>query len=522
MIETMTSPKLASRLSRRDLLKAGLGTAALALVSKTGARAESKADRPNILFLMADQHRGDCLSSAGHPAVRTPHMDRLAVEGVRFRCAYSSTPTCTPARSAILTGLSPWRHGMLGYGKVAEKYPSEMPRALRDAGYYTLGIGKMHWTPQRCLHGFHQTILDESSRVQSPDFRSDYRAWFYSQAPNLDPDATGLTFNDYRSKAFVLPEELHPTHWTGQTAVNFIERYDREEPFFLKVSFARPHSPYDPPERWMKACEGASIPDASVGKWAEKYAPRSDDTNNIWHGSMGPEQVHRSRQGYYGSVAFVDEQIGRILEVLDRRGLTERTLIVYTSDHGDMTGDHHLWRKSYAYEPSARIPMLLRWPDGLASGPRGVVMDQPVELRDLLPTFLDAASATSPIELDGKSMLALARGETSGWRPYIDLEHDICYGPENHWSALTDGHSKFIFHARSGEEQFFDLDHDPMELNDLAGDPAAKDRVGLWRERLIEHLAPRGETFVSGGKLTLRPTSTLYSPNYPGPQKSNG
>ena len=136
---------------------------------------------------MSDQHRGDCLGADGNSAIQTPNLDRLAAGGVRFRCAYSSTPTCTPARAALLTGMSPWQHGMLGYGQVAEHYSVELPRLLRDIGYYTLGIGKMHWTPQRTLHGFHRTILDESGREESPGFRSDYRSWLFSEAPDADP-----------------------------------------------------------------------------------------------------------------------------------------------------------------------------------------------------------------------------------------------------------------------------------------------------------------------------------------------
>ena len=467
-----------------------------------------------MLLLMADQHRADCLGADGNPAIHTPNLDRLAAEGARFRCAYSSTPTCTPARSALLTGLSPWRHGMLGYGRVAEKYPLEMPRALREAGYHTLGIGKMHYHPQRNPHGFHQMLLDESGRAESPEFRSDYRAWFWSEAPGLDPDATGISWNDHRSKIYVLPERLHPTRWTADVAVRFLEQYNRPEPFFLKVSFARPHSPYDPPERWMRRYAEAALPKAVVGAWASRYAPRSDPSNELWHGDLGAEQVRRSRQGYYGSVSFLDEQIGRILEALEKRSWLEQTLILYTSDHGDMTGDHHLWRKSYAYQASARIPMLMRWPSGLMASRRGQVLAQPVELRDVLPTCLEAASAPARQELDGRSLLALLRGEA--WREHLDLEHDICYSPENHWSALTDGRWKYVFHAPDGREQLFDLDRDPAELNDLASEAAHEAQLRRWRNRLIEHLAVRGERFVNNGRLQLRPEKYLYSPNYPG------
>ncbi len=484
------------------------------LGAAAAARWGRAAERPHLLLLMADQHRADCLGADGNRLIHTPHLDRLAAEGALFRCAYSTTPTCTPARSALLTGLGPWRHGMLGYGRVAEKYPLEMPRALRDAGYYAFAIGKMHYHPQRNSHGFHQVLLEESGRAESPDFRSDYRGWFFSEAPHLDPDATGIGWNDYRSAVYALPERLHPTRWMGDTAVRFLESYNRPEPFFLKVSFARPHSPYDPPERLMRRYADADLPPAQVGAWAARYAPRSDSSNSIWHGDMGAAQVRRSRQGYYGSVTFVDEQIGHILAALEKRGWLDRTLILFTSDHGDMTGDHHLWRKSYAYQSSARIPMLMRWPSGLLSARRGQVLAQPAELRDILPTLLDAASAAPPASLDGRSLLSPLRGEP--WREFIDLEHDVCYSPANHWNALTDGRWKYIFHARDGAEQLFDLTRDPAELHDLAPEAAHAAQLRLWRGRLIDHLAERGDRWVKAGRLALRPESHLYSPNHPG------
>ena len=465
---------------------------------------------------MDDQHRGDCLGVAGNPAAHTPHLDRLATEGACFRQVYSSTPSCTPARAALLTGMSPWNHGMLGYSQVAEKYPVEMPRLLRDAGYYTLGIGKMHYTPQRNLHGFHETILDESGRRFSADFRSDYRAWFQSVAPTRDPDLTGISFNSYRAAPFALPEELHPTRWTGDVAASFLEHYSAAAPFFLKVSFARPHSPYDPPQRWFDHYADKPLPKRVVGDWAAKYAPRSDESEDLWHGDLGEAQVRTSRQGYYGSVSFVDEQVGRLLEILERRGMLEDTLIIFCSDHGDMTGDHHLWRKSYAYDASARVPLLMRCPKGLCDDMRGRSFDAPVELRDILPTFLDAAGGLeAPRPLDGRSLLDLTRGRGEKWREWIDLEHDICYDKQNHWSALTDGRVKYIYHAFDGTEQLFDLAQDPQELRDLAGDPAHADTLRLWRGRLAEHLAPRGEDWVRNGAPIPRPKSILLSPSYP-------
>jgi arylsulfatase A-like enzyme len=466
-------------------------------------------------MLMSDQHRGDCLGADGNRAISTPNLDELASQGARFRHAYSSTPSCTPARAALLTGMSPWRHGMLGYGRVAERYPVEMPRLLATAGYYTAGIGKMHWHPQRNPHGLHQMLLDESGRAQSPDFVSDYRAWFKEEAPNLDPDATGIGWNDYRAAEYALPERLHPTTWTADRAVEFLDSYERSEPFFLKVSFARPHSPYDPPSRFMDAYKDAPLPAAGSGKWAERYRERSGEGNSIWHGDLGAEQVRHSRQGYYGSISFIDEQIGRVLEALDQRGEMDETLILYFSDHGDMTGDQHLWRKCFAYEPSARIPMIVRWPAGLVGAQRGEVLDEPVEIRDVLPTLLDAAGEGEREESDGRSMLSLLRRPRGEWREYIDLEHSICYSPRNHWTALTDGRTKYIYHALDGEEQLFDLEADPGELEDLAAAAAHEAKLRLWRNRMTGHLSERGEPFVKNGKLAPRPEPFLYSPHYP-------
>lgn len=487
-----------------------------AALSASGAPAQRPHSRPNILLLIADQLRGDCLGIDGNRSIRTPHLDQLGREGAYFRCAYSSTPSCTPARAALLTGLSPWHHGMLGYGRVAKGYAVEMPREFAKAGYYTAVIGKNHFTPQRNSHGFRQEILDESGREESIDFRSDYRSWFWSVAPSLDPDRTGLLWNDYRGAPYALPEELHPTHWTGETAVRFLRDYQRPEPFFLKVSFERPHSPYDPPPRFWKQYQNADLPQAKVGEWAKRYAPPSGPDYEIWHGDLGPRQVRESRQGYYGSVSFVDEQIGRILGTLERRHLLENTFILFLSDHGDMTADQNLWRKCYAYEPSARIAMLLRWPANLVTAQRGQVITQSVEIRDVFPTLLDAAGVDrSALRLDGESLLDLVRGGAK-WREYIDLEHDVCYSPANHWNALTDGRTKYIFHAQNGEEQLFDLTNDPCELHDRAKDASRKDTLHLWRQRLIDHLAERGDRFVKNGKLALRPDSYLYSPNYPG------
>jgi len=230
---------------------------------------------------------------------------------------------------------------------------------------------------------------------------------------------------------------------------------------------------------------------------------------------LGVDQAKKSRRTYYASITFIDEQIGRVLAALKKSGMDDNTLIIFFADHGDMLGDHHLWRKTYAYEGSAKIPMLLRWPKAMGmDNHRGKTLPQPTELRDVLPTFLDAAGASIPEHLDGKSLLELVRGNTKGWRRFIDMEHSMCYN-KDHWNALTDGKVKYIYYAYDGREELFDLTNDPGETRNLAAKPAQKNTLLKWRRRMVGHLSERGEQFVSGGKLSIRKKRFLYSPHFP-------
>lgn len=212
--------------------------------------------QPHIIFIMTDQQRADALGCAGNPAIKTPNIDALAKEGVMFNQTYSPVPSCTPARSCLLTGMEPWNNGMLGYGRVARKYKYEMPRMIREGGYYTFCVGKNHWFPQKSLHGFNGTLVDESGRIEQDGYVSDYRDWFKLEAPGQDPDKTGVGWNSRLAKPFALDVELHPTNWIGNTAVNFLDKYNVDAPLFLKVSFERPHSPYDPPQSSLDRYKG--------------------------------------------------------------------------------------------------------------------------------------------------------------------------------------------------------------------------------------------------------------------------
>ena len=474
--------------------------------------------KPHIILIMADQHRGDALGCMGNPAVISPNIDKLSEEGTLFCNGYSSTPSSTPARAGLLTGMSPWRHGMLGYGRVAMQYRYEMPAMLREQNYYTFGIGKMHWSPQKSLHGFHGTLLDESRRAETKYFISDYRLWLQIQMPGVNPDLTGIGWNEHRAGTYKLPEELHPTAWTGKMACELIQNYNNESPLFLKVSFARPHSPYDPPQRLLDEYEETEIPAPYIGDWCSKYATQLDPVKadkDAPFANFGAEYAKNSRKYYYANVTFIDEEIGKIIQALKDKGMYDNALICYVSDHGDMLGDHYHWRKTYPYEGSTHVPYIIKWPESFGIK-EGIKVDEPVELRDLLPTFLDASGAQIPEEMDGLSLLALVdESRKHTWRQYIDLEHATCYAKENYWCALTDGKIKYVWNFYTGEEELFDLSKDPGELRNLVSEKHYRKMLADLREAMVKHLSERGEGVVKEGKLVVRKERLLYSPNYP-------
>jgi arylsulfatase len=488
--------------------------ALLGTVVSSNGKAQDK-QKPNLILIMTDQQRFDCIGAMGNPYISTPNIDELANEGALFFNAYSSTPSSTPARAGLLTGSSPWEHGMLGYYKIADKYTNEMPQMLKDAGYYTFGIGKMHYTPQRNLHGFHGTFLDESGRVESSDFVSDYRQWFAMEVPGLDADATGIGWNAHQGAEYVLEERLHPTQWTGDEAIRFINNYNLDKPLFLKISFARPHSPYDPPKRYAEMYMDKEVKAPWVGDWCQKFADRPN-IPDAPYGDFGLDHSLESRRYYYGAITFIDDQIGRIIQTLKDNRLYDNSLIIFLSDHGDMLGDHYHWRKTYAYEGSSHIPFIVKPPKGFDySLNKNKTLDQVVEIRDVLPTFLEAAHIEQPTDMDGMSIIPLLKNDKADWRPYIDMEHAAIYEHDNYWAGLTDGKMKYIWFFRTGEEQLFDLKEDRGEEVNLINNKKYKSKLNYWRNEMVKHLSNRGEPYVKDGKLQVFDKNVLISPNYP-------
>lgn len=473
----------------------------------------------NVLLLMADQFRGDCLGCAGNTAIETPYLDELASEGVRFSHAYSAVPSCVPARSIMMSGMNQWHTGILGMGPgmggMPDNFAHTLPGEFAKAGYHTQGVGKMHFCPQRALNGFHNTIIDESGRVEDPGFVSDYREWFEEHKQGrMGYRDHSVGWNSWMARPSHLPEWLHATSWTADEAIAFLKRRDPNKPFFLKVSFNRPHSPYDPPQVYYDMYRDADLPEPVVGDWADmnldaKEAQKTD----AWRGARSNRETKRAKAAYYASITHVDHQIGKLFYEMKKAGLYDDTVIMFVSDHGDMLGDHYLWRKTYAYEGSSHIPFILK-ASQRQSIPAGSVIDQVVELRDVMPTLLDAAGLKIPNICDGRSVIPLLQGKTE-WRQYIHGEHCTCYHTDQENHFITDGHYKLVWLDNLDTWQFFDLDRDPGECHNCILEESYQKEIEQFRKYLYEELLERQSPLVDdNGFVPKTSGENLQSPHY--------
>ncbi|MDX1682223.1 MAG: arylsulfatase [Phycisphaeraceae bacterium] len=459
--------------------------------------------QPNILLIVVDQWRSDTLGCAGHPCVRTPHLDRLAADGVRFTNAYSATPTCVAARASLLTGLSQERHGIVGYTESVDwRYETTLAGTLADAGYHTQCVGKMHVKPYRNLMGFHNVVLHDGY-LHTVQARTDDYTLYDDYLPDLRrrlgrPEAdfldSGIGCNGYAVAPWPYDESLHPTTWVTDQAVDFLHRRrDPSRPFFLKVSYHRPHPPLDPPASFLDEYRAIDPPEPVCGDWAQdRELPHGTSVESpVPH---DPAQIRLARQAYYAQCTHIDTQINRLTHALIRRGAEANTAIVFVSDHGEMLYDHHQISKAMPFEASAGIPCIVRPPRRWDRAvERGSECDEVVELRDVLATCCDFAGIDRP-DTDGLSMLGAADGRET--RPWLHGEH-LQGERSNQW--LTDGREKYIWWSQTGEESFFDLTEDPQELHEIAADNP--ERVTTWRERMVDVLRDREEGFVDDDQL---------------------
>lgn len=470
--------------------------------------------KPNVLLIMVDQMRADCLSILDHPVVDTPHIDQLARNGILFEHAYAATPTCVPARASLLTGMSQTSTGRVGYeDKVPWDYEHMMPEVFAKEGYHTQCVGKMHTYPTRNLCGFHNIELHDgymhynrfkfnTNTSESFDQTDDYLPWLRERAGSqVDLIDAGLDCNSSTVvKPWTLSEELHPTNWVTTKSIDFLRRRDPTKPFFLTMSYVRPHPPFDPPQYYYDMYRELDLPDPPIGDWADQEDEDREGYNPVTGKGIVPKQrLKRAQAAYYGLITHIDHQIGRFLMAMQEYGVADNTIILFASDHGELLGDHNLYRKSLPYEGSVKVPLIISDPGGRLGFEKNKKADQVAELRDIMPTLLDAANIKIPSTVDGKSLLPLWKKDKDiNWRDYIHGEHEF---GEQSYHYITDGKEKYIWFSQTGEEQFFDLKKDPDELCNVACDPNYSKRATRRRQELIKELADREEGYSDGEQL---------------------
>lgn len=468
-----------------------------------------KNEKPNIVLIMTDQMRGDCLSGAGHPDVQTPYLDTLMKNGVCFSNAYSACPSCVPARTGLFTGMKPQHHGRVGYeDRIRFDYPYTLAGQLSKAGYYTQAIGKMHIHPQRKLIGFHHVILHDGNLTANRDVHLPFWEqqdvcddYLYTLKKELGVDADlydlGIDSNAWLARPWMYEEKYHPTNWVTHEAIDFFRRRDQEQPFFLFLSYVRPHPPFDAPACFFDMYQEDQLRPPVYGDWEDKKD--LEEKGRIIDSDTGPldeRMLRRAQRGYYACISHVDNQIGRFLLAMDRYGLRQNTLLIFLSDHGEMLGDHYMYRKVRPYQGSIRIPLIISGPKDLC--PERGTSDDLAEICDIMPTILAKAGAEIPPTADGENLLQTGRDK----RSYIHGEH----AAENFGSYLGNQfivtkEDKYIWYMEDGREQYFHLLDDPGEQINRVNDPEYQGRIQYLRTLLIRELEQREEGYVKDGEL---------------------
>lgn len=475
----------------------------------------------NVLLVVCDQFRGDALSFANHPDVKTPYLDSLAADGVFFSNAYSATPSCIPARAALMTGRSQKRHGRVGYlDEVEWRYQHYMAEEFSNGGYQTQCIGKMHVHPPRLTCGFqnlqlHDGYLGCYRNLNIPhwmhqDVSDDYLQELRNAVgEDADINATGAECNSWVTHPWIYEERLHPTNWVADRSIRFLKTRDRTRPFFLMSSFVRPHQPLDPPKAYFDMYKDKKLKEPAYGDWdpqdGDGLAGKiSDSIYGCGDASMRKDAM----AGYYAAITHVDHQLGRILTALKEDGVYDDTIILFTSDHGEMLFDHHLWRKVFPYEGSIHIPFLMHIGKNIADIVPHTVTGIS-ELRDVMPTLLDLCNLKIPDTVDGCSLKGCILQEEASVRSYLHGEHSFHSQLSNHYIVTEE--DKFIWYSETGEEQYFDLRSDPHETHNAIKDAKYQTRIAQLRQQLIQELQNREEGYSDGTKLICRKPQELLS-----------
>ena len=488
-----------------------LATAFLLVVPIDGLAAEKS--RPNVLFIMAD----DLNNSAGcyeHPLVKTPNIDRLAERGMRFEHAYCQFPLCGPSRNSMLTGLYPNSSGILSNGQIfRQTIPKHvsLPQAFRLEGYFAARIGKLyHYNVPKSIGtnghddpGSWELELNPAGcdrLVEEPDIFS------------LVPGHFGGTLSWYASPRDDL---LHTDGLLATDGIWVLERCARrkDRPFFVAVGFYRPHTPYVAPKAYFEHYPKQHMPVVKGVEEDQKDIPALALASRTKAQKLLTDDLRQQAvQAYFASITFMDAQVGRILDTLDRLGLADNTIIVFTSDHGYHLGEHGLWKKQSLFEESARVPLIIAAP---GIGPKGSVARAPVGLVDLYPTLAELCGVETPDSLQGQSLVPMLKDPSQSGRGW-SLSQVVRRGKPQRVFGFTLRTPRWRYtewdEGRQGRE-LYDHEHDPSEQTNLASDPAQTDRVKKLSAQLVA--AVKASYPESGTIPPIR--EGLWAPNLTNP-----
>lgn len=445
-------------------------------------------DRPNILLITTDQQRFDTISALGNNSIFTPHLNWLVREGITYENCYSACPICMPARATIMTGLESHHHGLNGNDN--EVLPmldhKTFPAVLIEHGYQTRAEGKLHFYPMRTYYG-----------IEHADLPMDY----FNEKRRYGKPSTrlhGVGENEMEPVINMMEERDTMTHWIVEKSMDFLDNRDETRPFFLWTSFPKPHPPFDPLLPYWQMYQNISVEKPVYGEWSENFDEMTKGfieptvrLNRIF--DLSEEQIEQIKKAYYACITQIDYNLGLLFAKMRELELLENTWIIFTSDHGDMMGDHHMGAKTVHLEGSAHVPMIIKPPAAFGQSDwryKGRRCEKLVSLADVMPTILRICGIFYDGETDGNDLIA-----------YLDSQEEkTIYGNcEDKYLCIIKDSYKYMWSYYGGEELMFNRKEDPKEQFNLADKKEYSLKKEELHQELMEHMKKcRPEMFEDG------------------------
>lgn len=473
-------------------------------VTATVEDAGRNGPRPNVLLICTDHLRADLLGLNAHPHTQTPQIDKIGLSGINFRRAFSECPVCCPARRILMTGMD--SHGVhMSYNRDTQPFPEgpKLAELLTAGGYQTFAAGKLHTWPPRNRIGFEDVQLNEEGRTAGLEGNDDYLQFLADENLLHQAHSHGLGNNQYGYRPSPVPEYATSTGWTADQAMRFLKRRDPTRPFFLYVSFDKPHPPITPPAENYELYRDVRFPEPVVGDWVTRKPMarrRSQHEAHDWHlwrhhGNV----VQESLRGMAAMTTHIDSRIGMIVGTLREQRLLANTWIIFIADHGDAMFDHDLLAKGDFFAGSCNIPLLVMPAQTFMQRVRPDRISHtdtttPAALQDIAPTILEVCGLQRPANMTGQSLVGHFTEEHPSFRP-------ITCGNVGAIYAATDGRHKYCWHGEEGHELLFDQEADPKDCHDLAESPKHKMILERLRHALVEWMTQGGDSHIQDGRL---------------------